>query len=132
MTRHWAVGIVSALIVALLTASCTAIHTLPIRRAGGFVGNIVGDQLAVTTRDGHDHQIRVAAVQPDIVTGTDKAVCRFADVLMVQRRELDRRKNVILVSVIGAVMALGAIAAATGWGVPPVTYVTSARTTANR
>jgi biotin transporter BioY len=44
MTGHRAVGMVSALIVALLTESCTAIHTVPIQRAGAFVGIAAGER----------------------------------------------------------------------------------------
>jgi hypothetical protein len=114
MTNHRKVGIASALIVALLSASCTAIHTVPIRNAGTFVGIVAGDRLMVTSGDGYDHHIRALTVQPDVLTDTDRVVYRFADVLMVQRRELDRRKNVMLVSVVGACVILTAILAATG------------------
>ena len=123
MTRHRAVGMVSALIVALLTESCTAIHTVPIQRAGAFVGIAAGDRLTVTTRDGRDHEIRVRTVQPDMLTDADGVVYRFTDVLMVQRRELDRRKNVILVSVLAPGLVIAVIAIATGGYIPTGLYL---------
>jgi hypothetical protein len=123
MRKRRIVSVASVLIVALFTASCTAIHTVPIRSTGAFVGIAAGDRLTVTTRDGYDHHIRVLTARPDALTDTDRVVYRFEDVLMVQRRELDRRKNVILVTVVGACALLTAILAATGGLVPPVTYV---------
>lgn len=105
------------LIAALMLMSCTSVKTV---RPADIPSSLKeGDTVKVVTNDGTEREFKIVTVTPEAIVGEDQRI-EFADIMRVEKREIDAGKTAalgagVLAVGLAALFFVGLAVAMSGW-----------------